>query len=149
MTEVDLLNKIAAEGWSIIEQRTVGDEGSGDSHLVTKRLMVFKPESGVIVRREIFYNVKADGSCYWLRDDPFPTYPPPSPVFTDTVSSKINALISAGTIKAGYIERFNEAAKTAVVVAVTISNEFKVYHVWQDASQTIQVVALTGTYPIG
>lgn len=146
MTETELLAKVATEGWTIIETKTLGQEGTGDNLLTIIALLTVKPEGSIMHRQWLNYYKKIDGSCLWRENNPFPSVP--STTFYDKVSTKINALVAAGTIKAGYIEKFNEAAKTALVVAVGSANDFKPYHVWEDASQVIQVVALTGTYPI-
>lgn len=146
MTESELLALVTSNGWTIIESKQIGQEGTGDNLLAIMALLTVKPVNGVMLRQWLNYYKKLNGTCIWRENNPFPA----SPVVTfyDKVSAKINALVAAGTIKAGYVEKSNEIAKTALVVAVGTSNDFKPYHVWEDASQVIQVVALTGTYPI-
>ena len=147
MTETELINKVGTEGWTIIETKTLGEEGTGDNLLTIIALLTVKQSGDMLLRQWLNYYKKVDGTCIWREHDPFPA--PQAVSFGQRVNAKITALVAAATIKAAYAEKIDESSETALVVAVKTDNTFQAYHVWADASDVIQIQALTGTYPIG
>ena len=145
MTEQEILDKVATEGWTIIETKTLGQEGTGDNLLVIKGLLLCKPQNSFMLRQWVNYYLKIDGSCYWREYDPFPA--PHVATFSQEVNAKIVALVAAGTIKAGYVERSDMASQTALVVAIKPDNSLAMYHVCK-VGEELTITAITGTYPI-
>ena len=145
MTEQEILAKVASEGWTILQQKELGQEGTGANLLINKALAVFKPLGSILDRRWFKYYVKTDGSCYWQEYNPFPA--PPATSFRDELNAKIAALVTAGTIKAGYIEKTDEGTQTAIAVAVKPDNTLAMYHVYK-VGGALNITAITGAYPI-
>jgi len=145
MIEVELLSKVTSEGWVILQQKELEKEGTGDALLTGKAIAVCKPLDSVLERKWLKYYLKTDGTCYWQEYNPFPAVPAMS--FGEQVRTKINALVTAATIKAGYVERMDEPTQTALVVAVKSDNSLAIYHVCKVAG-ALTITAVTGTYPI-
>ena len=145
MTETELLAKVTSEGWTIIETKTLGPEGTGDNVLTIIALLTVKPEGGMMLRRWLNYYKKLDGSCFWRENNPFPTV---STSFGDEVRTKIASLVTAGTIKAGYVEKMDDSSQTALVVAIKSDSTASMYHVYK-VGGVLNIAAVTGTYPIG
>jgi len=143
MTEADILTKVTQEGWSVVEIKTVTQEGN----LTVKGLLLVKPQDSYMLRQWVNYYVKPDGTCYWREVNPFPSPVTPTESFSQKVSAKINALVSTGTIKAGYIERINESGETALVVVVKNDGSLGAYHVYK-SGEDLAITPVTGTYPI-
>jgi len=141
MTEAQLLAKVESEGWVI--QRTEIEDPNPD--LTRKAILCYKILNGIADQRWFRYFISGD-NAYWHEHDPFP--PTPAATFTDELNAKIAALVTAGTIKAAYVEKVSDTDKTAIAVAVTTANALKMYHVYKDAGGVLQITEVTGTYPI-
>lgn len=144
MTETELLAKVATEGWTILDSKVLGTEGTGDNLLTIKHLLLCKPKNGTMMRMWAAYYVKVDGVCYWRETNPFPVA---TVHFNDEIRAKISSLVAAGTIKAGYIERVDDTSQTALVVAIKNDNTPKIYHVYKSGG-VLNVTEVTGTYPL-
>ena len=145
MTENELLATIASNAWEVLQTQSAPTEG-GMTH---KALAICKPNGSVLLRQWVRYYVRPDGTCYWQDADPFATPAIQPDTFNNQLMAAIDALVSAGQIKAGYIERQNDYSETAVVAVVATDNTTKLYHVYKDASGVFQKTAITGAYPIG
>lgn len=144
MTETELLNKVSTEGWVVLQQKELGSEGTGDNLIINKALAVCKTLDSVLDRKWLKYYLKADGSCYWQEYNPFPAF---VTSFKEQVQMRINTLVTAGTIKAGYIEKIDEVSETAIVVAIKSDNSLAMYHVCK-VGGVLTITSITGTYPI-
>jgi len=140
MTEAQLLAKVESEGWVI--QRTEIEDPNPD--LTRKAILCYKLLNGIADQRWFRYFISGD-NAYWHEHDPFPVS---VQTFTDELNAKIEALVTAGTIKAAYVEKVSEIDKTAIAVAVTTANALKMYHAYKDTEGILQITEVTGTYPI-
>ena len=141
MIEQDILDKVASEGWEVIKtDDKLGQEGD---HLY-KGLLIAKPMNGTMLRKWINYVLLPDNSCYWREVNPFPVKPVR---FSQDVQAAISGFITAGQIKAGYVERLNQLDETAIVVAVMSDDTFRMFHIYKD-SGNIQRTEITGNYPM-
>jgi len=146
MTEVEILAKVATAGWTIVYSQVLNQEGSGTNALTLKCLYITKPQDSVMRWQKVNYFLKVDDTCYWQNHDPF-YVEIPIVSFGQKVQNKIAALVAAATIKAGYIEKIDEASQTALVVVVKPDNTFAPYHVYT-VGEVLTVTPLTGIYPI-
>ena len=147
MIEQDILDKVASEGWAIIQTKDIGTEGEGGNLQTYKGLLLVKPVNGVMKRQWVNYVVLPDSTCFWRENNPFPD---PKPVrFDSEVRAAIAGYVDAGQIKAGYVEKLDQANETAIVVAIFTDDTIKMFHIDKDAQGHIQRSEITGTYPIG
>ena len=147
MTEQDILDKIAAEGWTVLKILEIGQEGTSSDLVVYKTIDIYKLVDNTLQQKLLKYFLKVDGTCYWKGSDPFPVILPSPLTFDEEVQNKITDLVSAATIKAGYIEKVDVRSKTALVVVIKTDNTVAMYHVYK-VEELLTVTALTGTYPI-
>ena len=141
MTEAELLGTITSNGWTI--QRTEIEDPNPD--LTRKAVLCWKAEDSVVNQKWFHYFVAGD-VAYWQTSNPFP--PAPAMTFSEEVQSKISGLVASSTIKAGYVEKSDNASETALAVVVKNDDSMVLYHIYKDAEETIQVTPLTGTYPV-
>ena len=146
MTETELLNKVTDGGWVVIETKELGHEGTGDNLLVIKGLLLCKLQDGVMLRQWANYYLKIDGTAYWREHDPFP--PARLTTFDSEVRTAISGYITAGQIKAGYIEKVNSTDETAIVVVIMADDSIKMFHIYKDTSDNVQREEITGNYPL-
>ena len=142
MNEQQIKQKIQGEGWEVVEEQT----GSLEHGYTPKALDIVKKLNDVIYKKWIHYTIAPNGECYLVKQNPFPV--PPQPNFRDQLNSRISELVSAGTIKAGYIERANLRDETALIVAVMPDNTFKTFHV-QKVAGNLHPTEVIGKYPFG
>jgi len=144
MTEAELLTKVATAGWTIIESKTLGAEGTGDNLLTVKALLLVKPEGDAYLRQWENYYQRVDGKCAWREHDPFRVAPVD---FSQQVRNKISNPVAAGTIKAGYLERVDINSETALAVVIKPDDSLAMYHVCKVGGEP-QITPITGSYPI-
>lgn len=143
MTETELLAIVATNNWTL-QRIEIEDTNPA---LMRKAILCWKPVSNVVTQQWFHYFVKADGTAYWERSDPFPAM---VTTFQDQLNAKITALVVAGIIKAAYVEKIDQINNTAIVVAVMGATlAYKTYHVYKDTGGNLQITEVTGAYPIG
>jgi hypothetical protein len=142
MTEQDILDAITNAGWTVIQ--TKEDSTSGDR--IVYSVWCTQVINDGVVDKYFRYVKYPDDSCYWWEKDPFPAPKPES--FQQKLQTAITNLITAGTIKAGYVEKSDLVNETALVVVITPSDAYKTFLVNKNASGNLQPTEIAGDYPM-
>ena len=146
MTEQEILDKIASEGWGIVKSWEDSNVGNVFTQTV-KALLLYKIVNGIAVNKTIRYAVYEDGTAAWWEKNEFPEPKPPG--FQQELQEFINGFIASGIVKYARAKEVDTVNEQAIAVAILSSdNSLVVVRIYRDAPESLTWEAAPDNYPM-